>query len=152
MSIAMGFRAVPSGGRRHVPPLLAGLGLAWNVYGIVQFARMLPAGPEHLVSLGMTPVQAQIYAQLPGWMTLSFSVGVFGGALGSLLLFVRRAAAVPPLMLSLAGYAILCLGDVRFGVFAAFGPPQVAVLTLALAAAAGLLLLARTDHRAGAGT
>ncbi len=63
-------------------------------------------------------------------MTIAFAVGVFGGALGCLLLLARRAIAVPVFALSLAGYLALYAGDILHGVFAAMGAPQVVVLTV----------------------
>lgn len=129
--------------------LPAALGLAWNLYGIVQFAGMAFKDTAGLEAAGMTAAQAALYAGLPGWMTLAFAIGVFGGTAGSALLLARRALAVPVLAVSLAAYGVLFAGDAALGVFAAFGAGQVAILTLVVAIAAGLLLLARRAARRG---
>jgi hypothetical protein len=132
------------------PSRIAGiLGVAWNLFGIVQFVRTVTASREALISGGMTPVQAEIYAGLPFWMDAAFAIGVFGGLAGSVLLVVGHRAAVPVLAVSLVAYLVLYAGDIALGVFAAFGTPQVAILTTVVAIAAALLGVA-LKARAGA--
>jgi hypothetical protein len=92
---------------------------------------------------GLTQAQATVMTTYPGWMTLAFAVGVLGGLAGSALLLVQRRLAVPVLATSLLAYLVLYLGDVTQGVFAAMGAAQVIVLTVVVAIAVGLLLLAR---------
>ena len=119
----------------------SGAGLVWNAYGLWQFAGSLVATPDSLV--GMTPEQAAVMTSYPVWMTIAFAIGVLGGLLGSALLALRRGLAVPVLVASLVGYIVLYVGDMTQGVFAAMGAPQVIVLTVVVAIAVGLLLLAR---------
>lgn len=128
---------------------VAGLGLAWNVFGAVQFTGSLSATAESLQAQGLTAEQAAVMLGYPVWMTIAFAIGVFGGALGCLLLLARRAIAVPVFALSLAGYLALYAGDILHGVFAAMGAPQVAVLTVVVAIAAGLWALARSFRARG---
>ncbi len=127
----------------------AGLGLAWNVYGVQQFVGSLSATEESLMAGGMTAEQAQVMLTYPGWMTLAFGVGVFGGLIGSALLLLRRREAVAVLAASLAAYIVLYIGDITEGVFAALGAPQVIVLSIVVAIAAGLFWQARFARRAG---
>jgi hypothetical protein len=130
-------------------PAAAGLGLAWSLFGLLRFAQTSLASEAELLAGGMTPAQAALYAALPGWMTAAFALGVLGGTVGCALLLLRRRAAVPVLAASLAGYVVLFAGDVTEGVFAAFGPSQVVILTFVVAIAAGLLALARHAERLG---
>jgi len=125
------------------------LGAFWNLFGVYQWCGQFQASPTVLMGKGMTRDQALLYASLPGWMTLVFAIGVFGGLAGSLLLLARQRAAVGVLALSLAGYLALYLGDIVHGVFAAFGVPQVAILSLVVAIALGLLGLAMKARREG---
>ncbi|MDP3196786.1 hypothetical protein [Tabrizicola sp.] len=127
----------------------AGLGLAWNLFGAVQFIGSLSATPESLQAQGLTADQAAVMLGYPAWMTVVFAIGVFGGALGCGLLLVRKASAVPVFAASLAGYIALYLGDIVHGVFAALGTPQVVVLSIVVLIAAALLWLAR--HARGQG-
>lgn len=129
------------------PPLwfwpAAGLGLAWNIYGVAQYVGSVTATPESLVAGGMTPQQAAVMLTYPWWMTAAFALGTFGGTLGCALLLLRRQLAMPVFAVSLAAYVVLYLGDITQGVFAALGAPQIAVLSLVVVVAAALLKLAR---------
>jgi len=128
---------------RFAPPLVAALGIAWNLFGVSQFLGTLRSTPESLMEMGMTRAQAAVYTSYPTWMTVGFAVGVFGGLAGSVLLLTRRRAAVPVFAASLAGYVVLFVGDVTEGVFAALGASQVAILSTVVAIAAGLLAWSR---------
>ena len=132
-------------GRRSRTPAwfwgMAGFGLLWNLYGIYQFMGTLTPAGRSAMATGMTAAQAQVYFSLPAWMTVAFAIGVFGGLLGSLALSGRRAAAVPVLAVSLAGYIALFSGDVYFGVFDAL-PGQLAILAFVVLVAVALLATA----------
>lgn len=118
-------------------------GIAWNIFGAVQFAGSVTANEASLIASGLTPEQAAVMTSYPVWMTLAFAVGVFGGLAGSVLLFLRRAVAKPILLASLVAYVGLWAGDAIYGVFAAMGASQVAVLTTVVAIAAALFAISR---------
>ncbi len=122
--------------------ICAGLGFAWNMFGVAQFLGTTLASQEGLMMSGMTEAQARLYFGLPVWMTVAFAIGVFGGLLGSALL-LRRKQSVPIFAVSLAGYAVLYVGDITEGVFAIMGSSQVIILTCVVLIAAGLFWLAR---------
>lgn len=124
-------------------------GLAWNAYGVVQFAGSVRATPDGLIAMGLDPAQAMTMTSYPLWMTAAFAAGVFGGLAGSALLLLRRAAALPALAASLVAYVLLYVGDVTEGVFAAMGPSQAIVLTAVVIIAAGLLWAARRAQARG---
>jgi hypothetical protein len=118
---------------------VSGLGLAWNIFGIVQFLGAVTATTEGLTAKGMTASQAAVYMSIPVWMNVAFALGVFGGVIGSVLLIVRKPVAVPVFAASLAGYLVLYAGDIIHGVFAALGTQQVVILSSVVAIAAILL-------------
>ena len=117
------------------------LGIAWNLFGVVQWALSLGATPESLMGGGLTRAQADLYLALPAWMTLAFAVGVFGGLFGSIALLLRSRRAVPILGVSLAAYLVLFAGDATLGLFAAI-PQQLAILSLVVAIAIALSAVA----------
>lgn len=129
--------------------VVAGLGLAWNIFGAVQFVGTLSATPDSLQAQGLTPEQATVMLGYPTWMTIAFAVGVFGGTIGCLLMLARKAVAVSVFALSLVGYIALYIGDIVHGVFAAMGAPQVVVLTVVVAIAVGLWAVARSLRARG---
>ena len=126
--------------------------VGWNVFGILQFAGSIGADEVSLMASGLTPEQASVLAGHPAWMTLAFAVGVFGGLAGSILLSSRSRLAKPVLAASLAAYVALWIGDAIHGVFAALGASQVAILSLVVAIAAGLWLVACRSTSAPAGS
>lgn len=67
--------------------LIAIFMLVWNVMGAVNF--MMQMNPENIASYRQAE-QAIIQGR-PWWATLGFAVAVFGGAVGCLLLLLRRA-------------------------------------------------------------
>jgi hypothetical protein len=126
------------------------LGLAWNVFGVVQFIGSLNATIESLTAAGLTAEQAAVMTGYPVWMTIAFAIGVIGGLSGCVLLLLKKKLSVPVFALSLAGYVILYIGDITEGVFSAMGTSQVIVLTSVVAIAIFLLWLARHFDRRGA--
>lgn len=137
----------PSSPRAPVWFVAASLGgIAWNIFGAVQFAGVVAATEQSLIASGLTADQAAVMTGYPGWMTLAFAIGVFGGLAGSVLLLLRRGTATPVLSVSLAAYVALWIGDAVHGVFAAMGATQIVILTAVVAIAAALFAL--SHHRA----
>ncbi len=118
-------------------------GIAWNIFGLAQLAGSITATEESLIASGLAADQAAVMTNYPGWMTLAFAIGVFGGLAGSVLLLLRQGFAGPVLAISLAAYAALWIGDAIHGVFAAMGLPQIVILTTVVAIAAALFALSR---------
>lgn len=108
--------------------LAAGLGIAWNVFGIVQLVDFVGQTHESLMMKGMSRSAADLYYALPVWMKLAFAVGSVGGLAGSVAFAARRAIAAPILLASLFGYIALYAGDYGHGVFEAV-PGQMAILS-----------------------
>ncbi len=79
--------------------LIAGLGLAWN--GIAVFDYVMTQTRNAIVVGSFAPAQLAALEALPAWVTGCWALAVWGGALGSALLFLRRRAAEPVLLLSL---------------------------------------------------
>lgn len=127
---------------------LAAIGLAWNLFGVLQFVNTLTATPDTLMASGLTAAQASLYLALPRWMTLAFAGGVFGGLIGAAALAWRRRIALPVLAASMLSYVALFAGDAHHGLFDAI-PQQLPVLTVVLAVAAALLAGAIAARRTG---
>jgi len=79
--------------------LIAVLGLLWNMAGI--FNYMVQTKPEMVVSMPEA-YQALINGR-PAWATGGFAVGVFAGALGSVMLLLKKPIAGMFFMISLMG-------------------------------------------------
>lgn len=119
------------------------MGLAWNIFGAMQFAGQLTQTESAMMGAGMTEAQIAVYSSLPVWMDIVFGIGTIGGVIGCILLMLRKRLAVPVFAASLAGYIILFVGDITHGVFAAFGASQIFILSTVVAIAVGLFWFAR---------
>ena len=128
----------------------AGFGVLWNAYGIQQFFAQVGKGSASMMDYaGMTAEQAMVMSNLPFWMTGAFAIGVLGGLVGSILLFMRKKLAEVVFHVSLVSYIALYIGDIVYGVFGALGTEQVVVLTTVVAIAAGLSFFSRKLNTAG---
>jgi hypothetical protein len=125
----------------------AGLGLLWNVFGVVQFVQSIMSTKESLMTMGMTEAQAEIMKNYPLWMTVSFAVGTVGGTIANVFLLLRKKIATQIFAMSLVGYIVLYIGDITEGVFEALGMTQVIILTCVVVIAAGLLWMSKIFAR-----
>ncbi len=80
----------------------AALGLLWNLGGCMNY--IMQTNPDTVAT--MPEVYQTIIKGRPSWATAGFAIGVFGGAVGCILLILRRNVAVPVFVLSLAGIVL----------------------------------------------
>ena len=80
-------------------------GLIWSVMGCYNY--IMQTNPEVLAQF--PEVYQMVIKGRPGWVALSFVIAVFGGALGSALMLMRRAVARPVFLLSLLGVVVTFL-------------------------------------------
>jgi len=81
---------------------ISSLALIYNGAGVANFiSQMDPETVAALPELYRTLIETR-----PDWTTAAFAVAVFGGVLGSILLFLRIAYALHVFMISLAGAAV----------------------------------------------
>lgn len=78
----------------------------FNAIGVFDFTMAMAQGAKYLESAGMTPPQVEHYMAMPGWATVIWAVGVFTAFIASILLLMRRKAAYPVFVLSLAAFAV----------------------------------------------
>jgi hypothetical protein len=84
--------------------LIAVVALIWNLGGVATYLMSVTMSAESLAA--MTEAERSLYADIPAWVTSAYAVAVFGGTLGSLGLLIRKAWAVPLLILSLLGILV----------------------------------------------
>ena len=83
---------------------ISGAALLWNISGIYFYIGQVSTSPETLAA--MPEAQRALYEDVPVWATSAYAVAVNAGALGCLLLLLRKALALPVLILSLAGVLV----------------------------------------------
>lgn len=77
--------------------IIALLGLFWNLMGCLNYITQTNA--EAVAQ--MPEAYQALIATRPAWATAAFAVAVFGGAVGCILLVLRRRVAMQVLVLSL---------------------------------------------------
>jgi len=119
--------------------IIAGAGLVWNLMGCLNFV----AQTDPATVAQMPEVYQLVIAGRPVWATAGFAIGVFGGAVGCILLLLRKAVAVPLLVLSCMGIIVTSVFTVRV-----LGMQPSMLLSVLIAGA--LLWYATIARRAGA--
>ena len=84
--------------------VVAALALVWNLLGVMAYIMQVTMSPEALAALPQE--QRQLYENTPTWATAAFAIAVNGGALGCVLLILRKNLAGIFLSLSLAGVLV----------------------------------------------
>lgn len=119
--------------------LIAALALVWNLMGVMAFVGQMSMTPEMLAELPQ--VEQDLYATVPLWATIAFASAVFGGALGSLALLMKKSLAQPLLLLSLAGVVIQMFhAFVISNSFEVFGPGGAIMPVMVMIIAIALVL------------
>lgn len=78
----------------------AGAALVWNLIGVFAYIDQVTMSNETLAVL--PDAQRAFFESQPSWVTGAFALAVNAGAIGCLLLLLRRAWALPVFVVSLA--------------------------------------------------
>lgn len=101
--------------------IISGVALIWNLLGVAAYVMQVTMTEDALMKL--PEAQRMFFEAVPAWATGAFAVAVFGGALGSLLLLLRKSWAVPAFVASLAALLVQQYHAlVMAGGFEIFGP------------------------------
>lgn len=114
--------------------LISGLMLLWNVAGSANF--IVQMNPDMIASY--REHEQTLISNRPLWATAGFAFAVFGGAIGCILLLLRKSIAMTFFISSLIGVVITIihslLSGVQFGMTEIMGiimlPLEVAVFAI----------------------
>ncbi len=84
--------------------VVSSIALIWNLMGVMAYLAQVMMSPEALQALPEN--QRVLYESTPSWATGAFAVAVWGGALGCVLLLLRRKLATMVLIISLIGVIV----------------------------------------------
>jgi len=121
--------------------VVAVLMLVWNLLGVMAYIMQVTMSSE---TLNLLPdAQRQLYENTPAWATAAFAIAVNGGALGCLLLVLKRNLAGLFLQLSLAGVLVQMFHSFFMSKnFEVFGPGAMVMPIMVLIIAIYLVTLA----------
>ena len=81
--------------------LISLLAIIWNLLGVGAYLMHAYMTDE---AIALLPENEQaLYVDIPAWYTAAFAIAVFAGAIGSVLLLLKKKLASPVLILSLLG-------------------------------------------------
>lgn len=78
--------------------------ILWNGFGCFDYTMTQLQGDAWLTSMKMTQPQIDYFHAMPAWTHAAWAIGVWGGALGGLLLLLRRKWAMPVFVVSFLGW------------------------------------------------
>ena len=115
--------------------------LVWNLLGVMAHIMQVMISPETLAALPQE--QRQLYENTPAWATAAFAVAVNFGALGCVLLLLRKNLAGLFLQLSLAGVLVQMFHSFFMSKsFEVFGPGGLVMPVMVIVIAIYLVVLA----------
>ena len=121
--------------------IVAAVLLVWNLLGVMAYVMQVMMSPETLAALPQE--QRELYENTPVWATAAFAVAVNFGALGCVLLLLRRNLAGLFLQLSLAGVLVQMFHSFFMSKsFEVFGPGGLVMPVMVIVIAIYLVVLA----------
>lgn len=121
--------------------IVAAVLLVWNLLGVMAYIMQVMMSPETLAAL--PEEQRQLYENTPAWATAAFAVAVNFGALGCVLLLLRKNLAGLFLQLSLAGVLVQMFHSFFMSKsFEVFGPGGLVMPVMVIFIAIYLVVLA----------
>ena len=121
--------------------IVAAVLLVWNLLGVMAYIMQVMMSPETLAALPQE--QRQLYENTPAWATAAFAVAVNFGALGCVLLLLRKNLAGLFLQLSLAGVLVQMFHSFFMSKsFEVFGPGGLVMPVMVIVIAIYLVVLA----------
>lgn len=115
--------------------------LVWNLFGVMAYIMQVTMSPDALAAL--SDEERLLFETTPAWATAAFAVAVNGGALGCLLLLLKRNLAGFFLQLSLAGVLVQMFHSFFMSQsFEVYGPGGMAMPVMVIIVAIYLVILA----------
>lgn len=115
--------------------LVGALALLWNGYGCYDYVMTMTGGEDYLRAYGMSQAQIDYFNAMPSWMTGVWAVGVWGAALGSILLLLRSKWAFHVFVISFAVFALSVVYTYGFTDGAAVNGAMGMIMSAVIAAA-----------------
>ena len=113
---------------------IGAVALIWSAAGVANFFAQM--NPDVLAAYRES--ERAIVEGRPVWATGAFAIAVFGGALGSLLLLLRKSAAYYLFVASLIGVIVTMIHTLSVGID--FGPGEIMGIILMPVAVAAILI------------
>ena len=128
--------------------IIAWLAFVWNLMGVMAFVGHMMITPEIIAAL--PEAEQKLYESTPTWATVAFALAVLGGALGTLVLALKKAISFPILVISLIGVLVQMYHSFFvIDSLAVYGPGQAIMPSLVILIAIGLVWLSNDAKNKG---
>ena len=124
--------------------VIGAVALGWNVMGAINF--FVQMNPDALAAYRES--ERAIIEGRPAWATGAFAIAVFGGTLGSLLLLLRKPAAIHVFVVSMLGVIATMIHALGAGIAFSLGE-ILGIILMPLAVAAFLIWYSMQARRKG---
>ncbi len=116
--------------------------------GVIAYLGQTLMGPEVLAALPED--QQALYANNPWWNTAAFAFAVWGGALASVFLLLRKSWAIPTFVVSLVGILVQNFHSFFMSnSWEVFGPGGLAMPIMVIVFAVALVWFSRMSRSRG---
>ena len=78
--------------------------LIWNALGVFAYSQQIGMSAEEFAAL--PPLQQELLASQPFWITAAFAIAVFAGLVASILMLMRKRLAVRMFLVSLVAVLV----------------------------------------------
>jgi hypothetical protein len=84
--------------------VVGGLALIWNLLGVKAYLARVMMTEEAIAAL--PEAERALYTDAPTWAVGAFAIAVWAGALGCVVLLLRKSVALPVLIVSLVAIVV----------------------------------------------
>ncbi|MEP1032735.1 hypothetical protein [Ekhidna sp.] len=124
------------------------IALIWNLMGVGAYLSQAYT-PDDVIAQ-MEQAMQDLINQTPAWATAAFAIAVWGGALGSLLLLLRKGLAYIVLIISFLGIVVqMFYNFFMSNSMEVYGPGGAVMPIMVLLIGIGLIFLAKKGKSAG---
>jgi hypothetical protein len=128
--------------------IISVIALLWNLMGVMAYIGQAFIDPAALAELPQA--ERDMIEGTPAWVTAAFALAVWGGALGSLFLLMRKRWAYPVLIISLIGIIVQLIGNFFvLDSMEVYGPGAIAMPLMVLLFGIYLVYFARMSIKRG---
>ncbi len=125
------------------------VGFLWSLMGAMDYVMTQTRNEEYMS--GFTPEQLEFFYSFPVWVVASWAIAIWGEVVGTILLILRKSAAVWFLMASIIAMFITFIHNyiLSNGLEVIGGTFELVFTSVIIIVAIGLYLYANTSNKKG---
>lgn len=128
--------------------IIAIVALIWNLMGVMAYIDQAYIADETVAAL--PEAERALYENLPAWVTAAFAIAVFGGALGCILLLLRKKLAIKVFIASFIAIVVQMIYNLGIsGAMDVYGPGAAIMPVMVIAIGAFLIWYSKNVDKKG---